>query len=147
MKDHPFHAVIAFQTFTIAMANRIITEKNHFSGAFTALSSERPSTLEEIIIVTHRLNTYSIGFNVMGAHLALDDEIDAQVLTQIMDAIQSGVTSLPFAAQTEENQALSVVHSLITEPHPVDSNTIHNLLLPIFAKVSKATSPESAFSG
>jgi hypothetical protein len=148
MKHHPLHAVIAFQTITIAMLNRILTEKNLFSGAFTALSSERPSTLDKVLNVTQCINTYSVGFNVIGSRIAFDDELDPQVLSFILDSIQSGITSLPFAAQAEANQALSVVQSLISERHPVDSNTINNLLLPIYAKVSKAASPsdESAFA-
>ena len=148
MKIHPFHAVIAFQTISIATMNRILTEKNLFSGAFTTLSSERPSTLNEVLTMPHCLNTYSIGFNVMGARIAFDDELDPQVLTFILDSIQAEVTFLPFAAQAEANQALSVVQNLITERHPIDSNTINNLLLPIYAKVSKAASPsdESAFA-
>ena len=145
LRKYPFHAVIAFQTIHVAMINRIIAEKGSIANDFTALGSARAITLPDIIHLTKRLNTFSIAFDALGFRSCFDDSLDPQVLTQILDSIQSSVSSLSHVIQTDVNQTLSVIRGLIDDRCPVDSNVLNNLLLPIYSKIPKNTASESLY--
>ncbi len=79
---HPLHAVHAFQVMHVTMTNRIMAEKSAIAGtsSFTALSTARPRTANDILMITQRLRTYSIAFSIMGGRPAFDNSADPQFL-------------------------------------------------------------------
>jgi hypothetical protein len=138
--DHPFHSVLMFQNIHVAAVNLILSEESIIASAFTRINAMRPNTMDQIIEMINNVQTYSIAFKIMGFRDAFCGGVETQVLTQVQDAIQSGIPSLPFSIQTEENAALTTIHKLIVQRTPVDTNVINNILLPIYAKASNETS-------
>ena len=116
---HPLHAVHQFQVILISMASRIMHDQTAIAQGFTALSTARPRTGYDILMITERLHTYSIAFNVLGGRSAFETSADPQVLVQILEVIQSSVSSLPFSIQSEVNHPLFTIHSLVAQLTPM----------------------------
>lgn len=142
-KAHPLYAVYAFQVIHVQLASRILHDRTAIAHGFTALSTLRPRTGSDILMLTDSLHTYSIAFNILGGRPAFETTADPQVLVQILEVIQSSVSSLPFSLQSDVNHALSIIHGLLSAQFPIDANMINNLLLPLYCKASVDESAQS----